>query len=67
MGVGGAVEYVGTKESVAIRVSDCTVLSYLLSITGPLAITSANPSGEPDSTHHNTVIETLGNVTEGIR
>lgn len=62
MGVGKAVEYVGTKESVAIRVPDSSVLSYLVSITGPLAITSANPSGEPDSTHHDTVIDTLGNV-----
>lgn len=60
LGVGEAVDFVGTKESVAIRVPDSSVLSYLVSITGPLAITSANPSGEPDSTHHNTVLDTLG-------
>lgn len=62
LGVGESVDFVGTKNSVAIRVPDSSVLSYLVSITGPLAITSANPSGEPDSTHHNTVLETLGKI-----
>ena len=65
MGVGDAVDFVGTKDSVAIRVPDSAVLSYLVSIAGPIAITSANPSGEPDSTHHDTVIDTLGKYYTG--
>lgn len=40
-----------------IRVPDHTVTAHLCDITGPLAITSANPSGEPDSTHHDMVIK----------
>lgn len=39
-----------------IRVPDHMVTAHLCDITGPLAITSANPSGEPDSTHHDMVI-----------
>ncbi|KAK3090557.1 hypothetical protein FSP39_012668 [Pinctada imbricata] len=66
MGVGDAIDFVGTKESVAIRVPDSSVLSYLVSIAGPLAITSANPSGDPDSTHHDTVIDTLGEKLAGV-
>ncbi|XP_061181070.1 uncharacterized protein LOC133189688 [Saccostrea echinata] len=66
LGVGKAAEYVGTEESVAIRVPDSSVLSYLVSLTGPLSITSANPSGEPDSTHHSTVIDTLGEKLAGV-
>ena len=60
LGVGEAASYVGTHQSVCIRVPDSTVLSHLVSITGPIAITSANPSGEPDSTHHDMVLESLG-------
>ena len=40
-----------------IRVPNHTVTGHLCDITGPLAITSANPSGEPDSTHHTMVIK----------
>lgn len=46
----------GTNDSIMIRVPDHTVTGHLSDITGPLAITSANPSGEPDSTHHDMVI-----------
>lgn len=66
IGVGDAIDYVGTKDSVAIRVPDSTVLSYLLSISGPVALTSANPSGEVDSTHHDMVIDRLGKQTKYI-
>ncbi|MGH0156935.1 UNVERIFIED_CONTAM: hypothetical protein FKN15_072394 [Acipenser sinensis] len=52
LGVGPAYDRVGTKESIMIRVPDHTVTAHLCNMTGPLAITSANPSGEPDSTHH---------------
>uniref|UniRef100_A0A3B4TSP2 Threonylcarbamoyl-AMP synthase n=1 Tax=Seriola dumerili TaxID=41447 RepID=A0A3B4TSP2_SERDU len=43
-------------DSIMIRVPDHTVTCHLCDITGPLAITSANPSGEADSTHHSMVI-----------
>ncbi|OWF46191.1 uncharacterized protein LOC110456034 [Mizuhopecten yessoensis] len=66
LGVGDAVDYIGTKESVAIRVPDSSVLSYLTSISGPVALTSANPSGEPDSLHHDTVIDTLGHKLAAV-
>lgn len=56
-GVGPAYDRVGTKDSIMIRVPDHTVTGHLCDITGPLAITSANPSGEPDSTHHSMVIK----------
>ncbi|MGH0156939.1 UNVERIFIED_CONTAM: hypothetical protein FKN15_072398 [Acipenser sinensis] len=56
LGVGPAYDRVGTKESIMIRVPDHTVTAHLCNMTGPLAITSANPSGEPDSTHHDMVI-----------
>lgn len=55
-GVGPAYDRVGTRDSIMIRVPDHTVTGHLCDITGPLAITSANPSGEPDSTHHDMVI-----------
>uniref|UniRef100_A0A3B4TT91 Threonylcarbamoyl-AMP synthase n=1 Tax=Seriola dumerili TaxID=41447 RepID=A0A3B4TT91_SERDU len=45
-----------TSDSIMIRVPDHTVTCHLCDITGPLAITSANPSGEADSTHHSMVI-----------
>ncbi|MEQ2206254.1 hypothetical protein XENOCAPTIV_026574 [Xenoophorus captivus] len=57
IGVGAAYDRVGTRDSIMIRVPDHTVTSHLCDITGPLAITSANPSGEPDSTHHSMVIK----------
>lgn len=49
-----------------IRVPDLTVLVHLIDMTGPLAITSANPSGEVDSTHHDMVISRLGHKLEGV-
>ncbi|XP_044061848.1 uncharacterized protein si:ch211-153b23.3 [Siniperca chuatsi] len=66
LGVGPAYDRVGTKDSIMIRVPDHTVTSHLCDITGPLAITSANPSGEPDSTHHSMVINRLGHKIQGI-
>lgn len=55
-GVGAGYSRVGTPDSIMIRVPDLTVLVHLIDMTGPLAITSANPSGEVDSTHHDMVI-----------
>ncbi|KAI4886947.1 hypothetical protein NFI96_030460, partial [Prochilodus magdalenae] len=66
LGVGPAYDRVGTKESIMIRVPDHTVTAHLCDITGPLAITSANPSGEPDSTHHDMVINRLGHKIQGV-
>lgn len=57
LGVGPAYDRVGTQDSIMIRVPDHTPTCHLCDITGPLAITSANPSGEADSTHHSMVIE----------
>lgn len=59
VGVGPAYDRVGTRDSIMIRVPDHTVTCHLCDITGPLAITSANPSGEPDSTHHTMVIKSV--------
>ncbi|KAJ0050255.1 hypothetical protein NL108_014861, partial [Boleophthalmus pectinirostris] len=66
LGVGPAYERVGTKDSIMIRVPDHTVTRHLCDLTGPLAITSANPSGETDSTHHSMVISRLGNKLQGV-
>ncbi|KAK1804190.1 hypothetical protein P4O66_020234, partial [Electrophorus voltai] len=66
LGVGPAYDRVGTKESIMIRVPDHTVTAHLCTITGPLAITSANPSGESDSTHHDMVVNRLGSKLQGV-
>ncbi|KAF3855304.1 hypothetical protein F7725_023359, partial [Dissostichus mawsoni] len=66
LGVGPAYDRVGTEDSIMIRVPDHTVTSHLCNLTGPLAITSANPSGEPDSTHHTMVINRLGHKLQGV-
>ncbi|XP_047441888.1 uncharacterized protein LOC125008624 [Mugil cephalus] len=66
LGVGPAYDRVGTKDSIMIRVPDHTVTGHLCDMTGPLAITSANPSGEPDSTHHSMVINRLGHKIQGV-
>lgn len=60
LGLGEAVNYVGTEESICIRVPDSSVLCYIVSLHGPIALTSANLSGGPDSTHHSMVVTTLG-------
>ncbi|XP_054648372.1 uncharacterized protein si:ch211-153b23.3 isoform X3 [Dunckerocampus dactyliophorus] len=66
LGVGPAYDRVGTRDSIMIRVPDHTVTRHLCDITGPLAITSANPSGEADSTHHSMVIDRLGHKIQGV-
>ncbi|XP_039598725.1 uncharacterized protein si:ch211-153b23.3 [Polypterus senegalus] len=66
LGVGAAYDYVGTRDSIMIRISDLTVTAHLLDMTGPLAITSANPSGQPDSTHHDMVVTRLGHKLNGV-
>ncbi|XP_068105776.1 uncharacterized protein [Hyperolius riggenbachi] len=66
LGVGPAYEYVGTPESIMIRVPDHSVTAHLTDMTGPLAITSANPSGESDSTHHDHVTSRLSNKLDAV-
>ncbi|GCC18128.1 uncharacterized protein [Chiloscyllium punctatum] len=66
LGIGAAYDHVGTKESIMIRVPDHTVTAHLVNMTGPLAITSANPSGEPDSIHHDMVISRLGHKIDAV-
>ncbi|KAK7489509.1 hypothetical protein BaRGS_00019308 [Batillaria attramentaria] len=66
LGLGDAVDYVGTKDSICIRVPDSAVLCYIVSLHGPIAITSANISGGDDSTHHSMVVTSLGDKLDGI-
>ncbi|XP_040178771.1 uncharacterized protein LOC120913120 [Rana temporaria] len=66
LGVGPAYEYVGTPDSIMIRVPDHSVTAHLADMTGPLAITSANPSGESDSTHHDHVISRLSEKLDAV-
>ncbi|XP_040261767.1 uncharacterized protein LOC120977746 [Bufo bufo] len=66
LGVGPAYEYVGTTDSIMIRVPDHSVTAHLVDMTGPLAITSANPSGESDSTHHDHVISRLSQKLDAV-
>lgn len=40
--------------------------TLLLLQVGPIAVTSANPTGEADTTHHNQVYAKLGNKVRGI-
>ncbi|KAM5127188.1 uncharacterized protein ACMZJ9_020822 [Mantella aurantiaca] len=66
LGVGPAYEYVGTPDSIMIRVPDHSVTAHLTDMTGPLAITSANPSGESDSTHHDHVTSRLSDKLDAV-
>lgn len=52
LGMGFADKYIGTPDSIAFRMPDNTATLHLIDQTGPLAISSANPTGEPDTTHH---------------
>ncbi|CAF99090.1 unnamed protein product [Tetraodon nigroviridis] len=64
-GLGDASRHIGTPQSIAIRNPDCSVATYLISKVGPIAVTSANPTGEADTTHHNQVYAKLGNKVSG--
>ncbi|KAG9478050.1 uncharacterized protein [Eleutherodactylus coqui] len=66
LGVGPAYAYVGTTDSIMIRVPDHTVTVHLTDMTGPVAITSANPSGESDSTHHDHVTTRLSHKLDAV-
>ncbi|XP_025110285.1 uncharacterized protein LOC112573854 isoform X1 [Pomacea canaliculata] len=66
LGLGDAAEFVGTKDNICIRVPDSSVLCYIVSLHGPIALTSANISGGEDSTHHSMVITELGEKLDVI-
>ncbi|XP_055034506.2 uncharacterized protein [Misgurnus anguillicaudatus] len=65
-GLGESSKYIGTAQSIAIRNPDCTVATHLINAVGPIAVTSANPTGEADTTHHNQVYAKLGDKVDGV-
>ncbi|XP_072126747.1 uncharacterized protein [Mobula birostris] len=65
-GLKHAARYIGTPQSIAIRIPDCAVTTHLIDQVGPIAVTSANPTGEADTTHHNQVYAKLGNKVDGV-
>ncbi|KAL7886054.1 hypothetical protein AOLI_G00063490 [Acnodon oligacanthus] len=65
-GLGDSSKYIGTPQSIAIRNPDCTVATHLINLVGPIAVTSANPTGEADTTHHNQVYAKLGDKVDGV-
>ncbi|KAI3351861.1 hypothetical protein L3Q82_020690, partial [Scortum barcoo] len=65
-GLGDAAKHIGTPQSIAIRNPDCSVATHLMNLVGPIAVTSANPTGEADTTHHNQVYAKLGDKVDGV-
>ncbi|XP_026186513.1 uncharacterized protein LOC113144571 [Mastacembelus armatus] len=65
-GLGEAAKHIGTPQSIAIRNPDCSVATHLINLVGPIAVTSANPTGEADTTHHNQVYAKLGDKVDGV-
>ncbi|XP_034454544.1 uncharacterized protein si:ch211-153b23.4 [Hippoglossus hippoglossus] len=65
-GLGDAAKHIGTPQSIAIRYPDCSVATHLIHLVGPIAVTSANPTGEADTTHHNQVYAKLGDKVDGV-
>ncbi|XP_078403195.1 uncharacterized protein LOC144683736 isoform X1 [Cetorhinus maximus] len=65
-GLKHADKYIGTPQSIAVRIPDCTVTTHLIDQVGPIAVTSANPTGEADTTHHNQVYAKLGDKVDGV-
>ncbi|XP_038632140.1 uncharacterized protein si:ch211-153b23.4 [Scyliorhinus canicula] len=65
-GLEHASKYIGTPQSIAIRIPDCSVTTHLIDQVGPIAVTSANPTGEADTTHHNQVYAKLGDKVDGV-
>lgn len=60
LGIGASEKYIGRPDSIACRMPDNTVTSHLVDQTGPIAVSSANPTGEADTTHHLQVLAKLG-------
>ncbi|NXB56961.1 SUA5 synthase, partial [Struthidea cinerea] len=66
LGMRDSAKYVGTPQSVAIRIPDCSVTTHLIDLVGPIVVTSANPTGEADTTHHNQVYAKLGDKVDAV-
>ncbi|XP_053931966.1 uncharacterized protein LOC104066247 isoform X2 [Cuculus canorus] len=66
LGMKDSAIYVGTPQSVAIRIPDCSVTTHLIDLVGPIVVTSANPTGEADTTHHNQVYAKLGDKVDAV-
>uniref|UniRef100_A0A3P9KKW1 Threonylcarbamoyl-AMP synthase n=1 Tax=Oryzias latipes TaxID=8090 RepID=A0A3P9KKW1_ORYLA len=66
LGLEDAAKHIGTPQSIAIRNPDCSVATHLINLVGPIAVTSANPTGEADTTHHNQVYAKLGDKVDGV-
>ncbi|XP_069752270.1 uncharacterized protein [Narcine bancroftii] len=65
-GLRHAEKYIGTPQSIAIRIPDCAVTTHLIELVGPIVVTSANPTGEADTTHHNQIYARLGDKVNGV-
>ncbi|CAB1348099.1 unnamed protein product [Coregonus sp. 'balchen'] len=65
-GLGESAKHIGTPQSIAIRNPNCAVATHLINLVGPIAVTSANPTGEADTTHHNQVYAKLGDKVDGV-
>ncbi|XP_064015806.1 uncharacterized protein LOC135184144 [Pogoniulus pusillus] len=66
LGMRDSAKYVGTPQSIAIRIPDCSVTTHLIDMVGPIVVTSANPTGEADTTHHNQVYAKLGDKVDAV-
>ncbi|KAJ7310357.1 hypothetical protein JRQ81_007267 [Phrynocephalus forsythii] len=66
LGMEDSAKYVGTPQSIAVRIPDCSVTTHLIDLVGPIAVTSANPTGEADTTHHNQVYAKLGDKVDAV-
>lgn len=53
------------RQTVGVRVPNHDVALALLEMTGPLAVTSANPSGQPECHSHESAHGLLGEAIEG--
>ncbi|XP_048761488.1 uncharacterized protein LOC125670400 isoform X2 [Ostrea edulis] len=60
LGLEESERFVGRPDSVAIRIPDSTITCHLIDQCGPVTVTSANPTGEGDTTHHLQVLAKLG-------
>ncbi|XP_061181762.1 uncharacterized protein LOC133190266 [Saccostrea echinata] len=67
LGLGDSEKYVGRSDSIALRIPDSTITCHLIDQCGPVTVTSANPTGEGDTTHHLQVLAKLGmKMCDGI-
>lgn len=60
LGLEESEKYVGRPDSIALRIPDSTITCHLIDQCGPVTVTSANPTGEGDTTHHLQVLAKLG-------